>query len=144
MFRRSGESEPLVLHVQLNEKYAFDQFSFGSQYVSRPDLTGIPGTEYIDGDRVGMNLVLRPWRDGDWFVPLGMREKKKLSDFFIDEKIPLFEKRRIPILECDGNILWICGKRIDDRYKISSKTVKFIKLEYRQFGLNEKNHYDQQ
>ncbi|HTP12711.1 MAG TPA: tRNA lysidine(34) synthetase TilS, partial [Bacteroidota bacterium] len=76
------------------------------------------------------SLVIRSWRDGDWFVPLGMRGRKKLSDFFGDEKISVREKNRIPILESDDRIVWVCGRRLDDRFKITQETRRAIKLTY--------------
>ena len=89
-----------------------------------------PNIAFVDRSSLGNELILRPWQTGDAFVPLGMHQKKKLSDFFIDEKIPLFEKHTIPLLISDGNIVWVCGKRLDDRYKITSDTTHVIKLEY--------------
>ena len=86
--------------------------------------------EFIDADRLGSNLVLRNWSEGDWFYPLGMEGKKKLSDFFIDAKIPVYEKHSTPVLESDGSIVWVCGKRIDNRFKVSETTKRILKLEY--------------
>ena len=76
-------------------------------------------------------LVLRSWSDGDSFVPLGMKTKKKISDFFVDAKIPIYEKHQIPILETkDGQVVWVCGQRIDDRFKITNETKHVMKLEF--------------
>lgn len=87
-------------------------------------------SEFIDAEHIRGPLFVRSWRKGDWFIPLGMRSKKKLSDFFGDEKVPRTEKSKIPILESNGNIVWVCGKRLDDRYKITSKTRTAIRLTY--------------
>jgi tRNA(Ile)-lysidine synthase len=89
--------------------------------------------EYIDAGTVGnRKLVLRSWREGDAFVPLGMKGKKKVSDFLIDEKVPAFDKPTIPVLETEeGEIVWLCGRRIDERFKISHDTHKILKLEFR-------------
>lgn len=62
-------------------------------------------------------LTLRYWNQGDFIHPLGMKGKKSLSDFFIDAKIPVFEKHKIPLLCKQNNVLWICGKRISDQIK---------------------------
>jgi tRNA(Ile)-lysidine synthase len=86
--------------------------------------------EYIDAERLGRQLVLRPWQAGDWFIPLGMKTKKKLSDFFTDQKVPRFQKAFIPVLESDGNIVWICGKRLDNRFKLTEHTRTAIRLTY--------------
>jgi tRNA(Ile)-lysidine synthase len=79
----------------------------------------------IDTDLLIYPLTLRPWRQGDRFYPLGMRKAKKISDFFIDQKVPLHGKEAIPLLvNGNGDIIWIGGYRPDDRYKVSDSTKK--------------------
>jgi tRNA(Ile)-lysidine synthase len=68
--------------------------------------------------------------DGDAFVPFGMKNSKKLSDFFVERKVPLFEKMTIPLLVADEGIVWVCGMRLDDRFRISPSTKRILKLEY--------------
>jgi tRNA(Ile)-lysidine synthase len=72
---------------------------------------------------------LRKWKDGDYFFPLGMNNKQKLSDFFINQKINRFEKDELWILEHNNNIVWIVGIRIDNRYKVTSKTNQVLILQ---------------
>lgn len=80
---------------------------------------------FVDADRLIFPLVLRNWQQGDRFMPLGMRNFKKLSDFFIDQKVPLPEKENIPILiNGNGEIVWIAGLRQDNRYKVTGSTKK--------------------
>jgi len=121
---------PFRYSIELNKSYGFGNFSFASEPVMDANLSGDPNVEFIDGDKVSQNLIIRNWSEGDWFVPLGMKDKKKLSDFFIDEKVPLFEKQGVPILLSDDLIVWICGKRLDERFKITPKTRNIIKLEF--------------
>ncbi|WP_026896953.1 tRNA lysidine(34) synthetase TilS [Daejeonella oryzae] len=74
-------------------------------------------------------LIFRTWQAGDFFYPLGMKNKKKLSDFFIEQKIPLTKKQEVGILvNGNGDIIWICGYRPDDRYKIRKATEKVFIL----------------
>jgi tRNA(Ile)-lysidine synthase len=127
---RVNRLTPYRHRIELNKRYEFERFAFGSSCCGEAALSADPNTEYVDADTLGEECVLRSWKDGDWFVPLGMREKKKLSDFFIDEKIPLFEKLAIPLLVSDGDIVWVCGKRLDDRNKIRPTTTRVVKLEY--------------
>jgi tRNA(Ile)-lysidine synthase len=65
--------------------------------------------------------------NGDRFTPLGMKNMTKLKDFFISLKIPKEERKTIPLLLSDGNIVWIVGHRIDERFKITEKTKKILK-----------------
>ncbi len=76
----------------------------------------------IDSQKVFFPLTIRKWKVGDYFYPLGMRQKKKLSDYFIDNKYSIFDKENIFILESEGKIVWIIGDRIDDRFKITNST----------------------
>jgi tRNA(Ile)-lysidine synthase len=87
---------------------------------------------YLDLDKLHYPLVLRNWEKGDWFMPLGMKGKKKLSDFMIDKKIPLNLKKRIMVLLSKDSIAWVAGHRIDDRFKIDSKTRKILKIIYQE------------
>jgi tRNA(Ile)-lysidine synthase len=63
-------------------------------------------------------------------MPLGMACRKKLSDYFVDEKVPLLQKHRIPILESNGEIVWVCGKRLDERFKVTAETRNVVRLEF--------------
>ncbi|QEM13834.1 tRNA lysidine(34) synthetase TilS [Mucilaginibacter rubeus] len=79
----------------------------------------------IDADKLIYPLRVRTWNEGDYFFPLGMKGKKKLSDFFINQKVPLHQKEEIPILvNGNGEIMWIGGYRPDERYKVSDNTKK--------------------
>ncbi|SMC68533.1 tRNA lysidine(34) synthetase TilS [Pedobacter nyackensis] len=88
---------------------------------------------YVDTARLLFPLVLRSWQHGDKFMPMGMDNYKKLSDFFIDEKVPLSEKDRVPILiNGNGEIIWVAGLRSDNRYKLTEATenVTIFKLQH--------------
>jgi len=86
-------------------------------------------TAFFDPDELTFPLKLRPWKQGDAFYPLGMAGKKKVSDFMIDSKIPVTLKKEVLVLESDGQIAWIVGHRMDNRFKITSKTARMLKLE---------------
>ena len=79
---------------------------------------------YLDKDKLIFPLKIRKWEDGDKFIPLGMDSFKKISDFFIDIKLDVLSKEKVFILCSGKDIVWIIGYRIDDRYKITSKTKK--------------------
>lgn len=130
VFRRSGGEIPFSYRIEANKLYQFDRFWFASSPSDSFQKIDNGLIEFVDADRLGNNLVLRNWKEGDWFYPLGMEGKKKLSDFFIDAKIPIYEKHSIPVLEADGSIVWVCGRRIDHRFRVSESTRHILKLEY--------------
>ena len=82
-------------------------------------------------DKIVFPLKLRHWKEGDWFIPLGMDGRKKLSDFMIDEKIPLNLKKDVLVLCSEESILWVIGHRIDDRYKVSEETSDVLEIKYK-------------
>ena len=95
-----------------------------------PDFDLNPNILYVDVQKLVFPLTLRQWREGDRFHPLGMRGSRKLSDFFIDLKISLLEKKNIPILCSGAKIVWLVGLRSDDRFKIDHQTKKYYKIQY--------------
>jgi tRNA(Ile)-lysidine synthase len=88
-----------------------------------------PQAAKLDFDLLKFPLRLRYWREGDRFQPLGMKGKKKLSDFMIDAKIPLNLKKRVMVLLSENKIVWVVGHRIDERFKITPGTKKAYSLE---------------
>ncbi len=86
----------------------------------------------LDYDKLVFPLEVRKWQRGDVFFPLGMKQKKKLSDFMIDEKIPLNLKERVFVLTSNNAIVWVVGHRIDDRYKIADATERVLKVQVEQ------------
>jgi tRNA(Ile)-lysidine synthase len=88
-------------------------------------------TAYLDADKLQYPLILRNFRPGDRFVPLGMAGHKKIKDFFIDLKIPSEMRVLTPILVSQDTPVWICGYRIDDRFKVSSETKRILKVAIR-------------
>ena len=89
-----------------------------------------PEVALLDFEKLETVLTLEKWEKGDYFFPLGMNKRKKLSDFFIDKKYSLFEKENQLILKSKGEIIWIVGKAIDNRYKVSENTKIVFSLKY--------------
>ncbi|MFH1778561.1 MAG: tRNA lysidine(34) synthetase TilS [Candidatus Omnitrophota bacterium] len=85
-------------------------------------------SEYLDYDKVKLPLYVRTWAKGDRFKPLGMAAKKKLQDFFVDEKVPRNLRGSIPLLICGKKIIWVCGLRLSDDVKIIKGTKHILKL----------------
>jgi tRNA(Ile)-lysidine synthase len=87
-----------------------------------------PNTAHFDAGLVEFPLFLRKSQQGDRFMPLGMKQFKKISDLFIDLKMSLIDKENSWLL-CNGDdIMWVVGVRIDDRYKIRANTRKILEI----------------
>lgn len=83
---------------------------------------------FFDADLLTFPLKIRPRRAGDFFYPAGLGKRKKLQDFFVDEKIPRDERDRIPVIVSGDDIVWVAGYRTDERFRATGKTEKFLRL----------------
>jgi tRNA(Ile)-lysidine synthase len=104
-------------------------FIGSAKIISIQDNYKIPadqGTACLDYAKISFPLIIRIWKPGDLFYPLGMKKKKKLSDYFTDRKYSIPEKEKAYILESNGKIAWIIGERIDDRFKITEQSTKAL------------------
>jgi tRNA(Ile)-lysidine synthase len=86
-------------------------------------------TIFVDEEKLLFPLTIRKWQEGDVFYPLGMIGKKKVSKFFKDEKIAAPDKLNTWLLCSDNQIVWIIGKRADDRFKITKQTTKTLQIQ---------------
>jgi tRNA(Ile)-lysidine synthase len=89
-------------------------------------LTNEKSIAYLDHDTLQFPLEVRRWQEGDYFCPLGMKGRKKLSDFFIDEKLSRIEKEETWLLCSGGEIAWVIGHRIDERFKVTGATERVL------------------
>jgi tRNA(Ile)-lysidine synthase len=80
----------------------------------------------LDEQLLRFPITWRKWKEGDWFIPLGMKNRKKISDFLIDTKVSLAAKETVTVLESGGEIIWVAGHRIDDRFKVTESTADVL------------------
>ncbi len=107
---------PLGLQLRVFDRESSFVFSRNSRLV------------HLDADLVDFPLEVRRWRSGDQFRPLGMNNFKKLSDFFVDEKFSLVQKEESWLLVTGGEIVWVVGHRIDDRFKVTPGTRRILEI----------------
>ncbi|NQV36654.1 MAG: tRNA lysidine(34) synthetase TilS [Candidatus Marinimicrobia bacterium] len=101
----------------------------GRIHDSIPKMNTNPYNELVDAEKlVSKSLRIRNWTKGDRFTPLGMQSNKKVSDFLTDKKIDVFLKERQFVLTADDDIVWVCGQRISDTYKITPYTNRVMEL----------------
>ena len=114
----------------LKEEDIRPKLSFES--ISRDDIHSLntePNVALFDAEMLDeAELKLRKWEQGDRFKPLGMIHWKLLSDFFIDQKLSILEKEQVWLLTHEGEIVWVVGHRIDNRFKITDNTQKVLKV----------------
>ena len=83
----------------------------------------------LDADKLEFPLILRKWKKGDYFYPYGLKGEKKISEFYKNLKYSIVDKENQWLLCSKGDIVWVIGQRIDDRYKITDKTKTIYKIE---------------
>mgnify|MGYP001099158080 FL=1 len=118
------EVEKVELQIDESEKECFSPIHLGFTITENFNIQNDLTIAMLDYDKLEFPLFLRKWKKGDFFFPLGMKGKKKLSDFFIDNKISIPEKEQIWVLCSTDEIIWVVGMRISERFKISEKTKK--------------------
>ncbi|MFD3002065.1 tRNA lysidine(34) synthetase TilS [Pontibacter toksunensis] len=104
------------------------RFSIRHEDAAQYKLNTKPHVAALDADQLKFPLKLRAWQEGDWFVPLGMNGKKKISDLLIDKKVPANLKPQTLVLVSEQSIAWVVGIRPDNRFKVTDKTQKVVEI----------------
>ncbi len=141
---------PLVTENKQSEQFLIDDSLENINIGNPPDSTGslvlnfqrlntkkkdIPDvrktnskTVFIDKDLLKFPLIVRKWNNGDYFYPIGLQGRKKLSKYFKDKKMSLVDKENVWLLCSENQIIWVIGNRMDERFKISDKTKNILKI----------------
>ncbi len=133
-------NDTTIQHYLIEEETKEVHFTKGKISIERNidlRITADANIALLDASQIKFPLLLRKWKQGDYFYPLGMQNlpagrpgKKKLSRFFIDQKLSMNEKENTWVIESGKKIIWIVGMRIDDRVKITTQTTQVLKLSF--------------
>ena len=122
--------EPVFIGRECSRIKAFGmEFSFEMKGKWDAASPPPPNQAFLDPEKLSFPLELRPWHRGDWFVPLGMQGRKKVSDFLIDRKIPRNRKKDILVLRSGSDIIWLPGLRIDERFKAGPESTRILAVQ---------------
>ena len=131
---QKNSNTELLNHVieTVDSKVLLDSKTFYMKVEESVVIQADKTSAQVDFDKLIFPLTLRRWNLGDTFNPLGMEGSKKLSDYFIQEKLSRFEKESVPILvNGNGDLIWIVGMRLDNRVKLTENTKKVLTLVYK-------------
>jgi tRNA(Ile)-lysidine synthase len=128
---RSEEAQLIVIDGPGKVKFPNGSILLESSPAAGYTLSTDPQVVALDAKHIDFPFILRPWKKGDYFYPLGMQKKKKVARFLIDQKFSATAKEKVWVLEMNKKIIWVVGMRIDDRFKImpSTKNLLTITLE---------------
>ncbi len=134
IIRKKDDSKINFLFIKNDdEEIIFNNNLFHFKFIKKENFTlnNSSNVAFLDTDKLVFPLQLRYWQQGDVFQPLGMNGQHQLvSDFFTNHKLSQFEKENVPILVSGGEICWIVGYRIDERFKITNTTEQILQIEH--------------
>jgi len=128
--KTENQPEPIIIHT-IND-FTESPINIKLEIIANKNTTfkTAKNIAYLDADKIAFPLYFRKWKEGDSFTPFGMKGKKKLSDYFIDEKFSIPEKEATWLLtDKNDNIIWVVNSRTDDNFRVSEQTKTILILE---------------
>lgn len=129
LIKKATSSQETLILTKPSDEASGETFHIATSIIQRDvfEIQQDVNNAYFDLKNIEFPISISTWQEGDYFVPFGMRGKKKISDFFIDQKIPKHLKSIIPILkDANGEVIWIAGHRQSNKFKITKKTNKVL------------------
>ena len=129
------KDQPPFIPVSVDKNNVTVKSNLGSLYireVSKEEfqLERDAAIAQLDLSTIEYPLLWRNWKPGDFFIPLGMENHKKISDFLIDLRVSLSEKQNVTVLESGGTIVWVVGLRIHEHCKVTDQTQKVLTIKF--------------
>ena len=129
---QSTEAEHILIEGPVvNLQFAIGNLQIKALHFADCPLPIADSIAMLDASKITFPLLLRRWQTGDYFYPLGMNKKKKLSRFFIDQKLSLTQKEKVWVIESGKKIIWVVGMRIDDRFKLLANTKEILEFNFK-------------
>ncbi len=124
------EKEQEKIEVPIPMSFEYQQLIFDGKNNQTPFSEWLLDTDFMlfDAEKLTFPLELRKWREGDYFYPIGMKGKKKISKYFKDEKFSQYEKEQTWLLCSSDAVVWVVGHRMDERFKVTSQTSELFKI----------------
>ena len=113
-----------VLKISYPVKLEFSRINRTSEYEIPKDAC----IAVFDADKVSFPLMIRCWKEGDRFIPFGMKGSRKLSDYFRDKKFTLYQKQKAYVLLSKNEIIWVIGERTSDKFRVDGKTTHILEI----------------
>ncbi len=124
------EVQTLIEQAEIRQSFARGELLLQTLRSDEATLPGNPKEALLDLANIRFPLLLRKWKTGDYFYPLGMQKKKKLSKFLIDLKLSRTDKEKVWVLESDRRIIWVIGYRIDHRFRVTDQSRQLLRIRW--------------